>query len=96
MFLAPCKASSFNQQGDTDCRGIQTMDFMTIAETAGKWGLSKRRVQTLCTEGRIPGATRLGTMWAIPKNAEKPNDARIKSGNYVGVSAKYSKQRSEK
>jgi len=64
------------------------MDYLSIAETAKKWGLSKRRVQTLCTGGRIPGATRLGTMWAIPIDAEKPSDARVKSGNYIGFSAK--------
>ena len=67
------------------------MDFMSIAEAAEKWGLSKRRVQTLCSSGRIPGAARLGAMWAIPKDAEKPSDARIKNGNYIGYSAKYRK-----
>ncbi len=67
------------------------MEFMTLAETAEKWGLSNRRVQTLCAEGRIPGATRLGYMWVIPISAEKPKDARIKSGSYIGVSAKYRK-----
>ena len=29
-----------------------------------------RRVQTLCTEGRIDGAERLGHQWVIPINAE--------------------------
>ena len=67
---------------------VKIMDYLSIAETAKKWGLSKRRVQTLCTEGRIPGVTRLGTMWAIPVDAEKPSDARVKSGNYIGFSAK--------
>ena len=59
------------------------MDYVTLAEIAEKWGISNRRVQTLCSEGRIPGATRLGNMWVIPKSAEKPKDARIKSGNYI-------------
>ncbi len=67
------------------------MDFITLAETAEKWGISKRRVQTLCTECRIPGATRLGRIWVVPTDAEKPLDARVKSGNYIGVSAKYHK-----
>ena len=65
------------------------MDYITLAETAEKWGISNRRVQTLCSEGRIPGATRLGNMWVIPTSAQKPKDARIKSGNYIGMSAKY-------
>lgn len=68
------------------------MEYLSIAETAERWGLSKRRVQTICSSGRIPGVTRLGTMWAIPSTAAKPDDARVKSGNYIGVSAKHRKQ----
>ena len=56
---------------------------MTIAEAAKKWDLSVRRVQTLCSTGRIPGAERLGYCWAIPIDAEKPADARVKSGKYI-------------
>ena len=33
--------------------------------------------------GRIPGATKIGSYWAIPADAEKPNDQRIKSGKYI-------------
>ena len=60
------------------------MDFMTIKQASEKWGICTRRVQTLCTEGRIDGAERLGHQWVIPINAEKPKDARIKSGRYTG------------
>lgn len=59
------------------------MDYMTISEAAEKWGISRRRVHTLCSEGRIPGSGRLGSTWVIPKTAEKPKDARIKSGKYM-------------
>lgn len=59
------------------------MEYMSANEAAKKWGISSRRVHTLCTEGRIEGAARLGNAWAIPKNAEKPPDARIKSGKYI-------------
>ena len=64
------------------------MDFMTIKDAAEKWDLSKRRIQILCAEGRIRGAERLGYCWAIPKDAEKPADARIKSGKYIRSSKK--------
>jgi len=37
-----------------------------------------RRVQVLCEQGRIKGAVRLGWAWAIPKDAEKPDDLRVK------------------
>ena len=59
------------------------MEFMTVKETATKWGLSERRLQTICNEGMIPGVIKFGRSWAIPVNALKPVDIRIKSGNYV-------------
>lgn len=59
------------------------MEYMTIKEAAEKWNLSVRRVQTICSEGDIPGAMKFGTVWAIPIDAEKPTDRRIKSGKYI-------------
>lgn len=59
--------------------------YVTIQETAKKWGISERRVNVLCSEGRIEGAVKFGNTWAIPEKAEKPADARIKSGKYVKV-----------
>lgn len=52
------------------------MDYISIAEAAEKWGITRRRVQVLCAQGRIPGLTKFGKAWAIPKNAEKPIDRR--------------------
>lgn len=49
---------------------------MTAREAADKWGISQRRVAVLCSENRIENAARLGNMWIIPNNAEKPIDAR--------------------
>lgn len=57
--------------------------FMTLKETSKKWGIGARRINTLCVEGRIPGAQKLGNMWVIPVDAEKPIDERIKSGKYI-------------
>ena len=59
------------------------MDYMTIREASEKWGLSIRRVQTICNEGMVEGVVKFGREWAIPKDAEKPIDKRIKSGNYI-------------
>ena len=59
------------------------MEYLSIRQTSKLWGISIRRIQVLCTEDRIPGAVRIGYSWAIPKDAEKPVDARIKSGKYV-------------
>lgn len=54
------------------------MDALSVKEAAEKWGISERRVQKLCEEGRIPGVIRFGRSWAIPKDAEKPADGRYK------------------
>ena len=53
---------------------------MSAPQAAEKWGISERRVQILCSENRIPGVSKLGYMWLIPKNAEKPIDGRTKRG----------------
>ena len=53
------------------------MEYMTIQEAAALWSLSERRVQVLCSSGRIEGAAMFGRQWAIPANASKPVDARV-------------------
>mgnify|MGYP000813843404 CR=1 FL=1 len=60
-----------------------SMKFLSTFETAEKWGISHRRVSILCNQGRITGAQRAGSRWIIPENAEKPADARIRSGKYI-------------
>ncbi|MDR0886158.1 MAG: DNA-binding protein [Clostridiales Family XIII bacterium] len=45
-----------------------------------KWGLSPRQVQKLFETGRIKGSFRIGSVWAIPANAEKPIDRRTTAG----------------
>lgn len=57
--------------------------YMTLKEASEKWGISDRRINNLCLQNRIPGATKLGNMWAIPCDAEKPKDKRVKSGLYI-------------
>ncbi len=52
------------------------MEYLTTAEVAEKWGITRRRVTVLCDEGRIIGAVQKGNIWLIPQNAEKPIDGR--------------------
>ena len=59
------------------------MEYLSIRLVAEKWGLSARRINALCSEGRIEGATKIGSYWAVPADAEKPKDERIRSGKYV-------------
>lgn len=57
--------------------------YIKIQEAAKKWGISERRINTLCLEGRVQGAEKFGNAWAIPDDAEKPPDRRIKTGKYI-------------
>ena len=59
------------------------MEYLSISQVSEKWGVSVRRIQTLCVTGRIPGATKIGSYWAIPSDAEKHKDERIKTGRYI-------------
>lgn len=56
------------------------MEYMNITETAEKWGISPRRLQTLCANGKIEGAARFGKAWMIPRSTQKPVDGRTKEG----------------
>ena len=57
--------------------------YLKISEISKKWGIKERRINTLCLEGRIEGAVKFGNTGAIPENAEKPKDERIKTGKYI-------------
>lgn len=50
--------------------------YLSIREASGKWGISERRVNQYCAEGRIPGAAKIGNVWVIPAEAQKPGDPR--------------------
>ena len=52
------------------------MEHISARQTAEKWGVSLRRVQIYLQEGRIAGAVRVGRLWMIPADAEKPGDPR--------------------
>ena len=60
-------------------RSCEFMEYISAPQAAEKWGISERRVQILCSQNRISDASKLGYMWLIPKDAEKPVDGRIKN-----------------
>ena len=57
---------------------LMNVEFMTANQAAKKWDITQRRVQILCTKGRIDGVFKLGENWVIPANAQKPIDGRIR------------------
>ena len=56
------------------------MDYITIKEASKNWDISARQINFNCVAGRIPGAVKMGTVWLMPKDAEKPIDGRTKQG----------------
>ncbi len=54
------------------------MEYLSVAKTAEKWGISQRSVRNYCSEGRIPGAFLTGKTWNIPADAKKPSRAKRK------------------
>ena len=62
------------------------MPFMSTDEAAKKWGITPRRVQKYCSEGRICDAEKINGSWAIPVGAARPEDNR---------SIRYMKSRSD-
>lgn len=52
------------------------MELLTTTEMAERWHISRRRISTLCKEGRVDGAVLKGKTWLIPDNARKPDDPR--------------------
>ena len=59
------------------------MKYLSAKQISERWGISPRRIQILCREGRVPEAFIVGNTWAIPEDAEKPKDERSKSGKYI-------------
>lgn len=55
------------------------MKYLSVSETAKKWGLSERTVRNYCSEGKIPDAFLTGKTWNIPENAERPCRSNKKS-----------------
>jgi len=59
------------------------LDWITPQQAAEKWGIKDRRVQAMCTNGDIDGVVKLGRVWLIPKDAQKPKDGRINNRRVV-------------
>jgi len=55
------------------------IDWMTTKDAAALWGVTVRRIQSLCENGLLDCATKLGDIWIIPKGTPKPPDGRTKA-----------------
>ncbi len=59
--------------------------YVTIKAISKKWGISERRIRSLCHQGRIAGAVKVGRAWKIPIEAVKPADKRYKKANTIAI-----------
>ena len=48
------------------------MEYLSVRETAEKWGVSMTMIRRYCTQGRIPGAVCRDGVWRIPEDAIRP------------------------
>ena len=55
------------------------MKYLSVAQTAKKWGVSERTVRNYCAAGKIPDAFLTGKTWNIPETARRPERINKKS-----------------
>ena len=48
------------------------MNYLSVRETAEKWGVNISLVRRFCLQGRIPGAVQKKDGWCIPEDAVRP------------------------
>ena len=51
------------------------MKYLSVAETAKRWGIAERTVRNYCANGKIPDAFLTGKTWSIPDSAQRPDRA---------------------
>jgi Fic family protein len=49
------------------------MKYLSVAETAKRWGVAERTVRNYCANGKIPDAFLTGKTWNIPETAQRPD-----------------------
>lgn len=63
------------------------MEYIKVSQAALQWGISDRRVRTLCGEGKIDGVVKKGKGYLIPAQAAKPVDRRTRRGKSISSEA---------
>ena len=64
------------------------MHYISVAETAKKWGLTDRAVRKHCADGKIQGAFLTGKTWNVPEDAlppERKNARKFSDNNLLNV-----------
>lgn len=75
------------------------MKYLSVKQTAQKWGISPAMVRRYCIQGRIPKAVLEETGWKIPEKAKKPageNQTAVIEGNTHPLAKKLLRQKTKK
>lgn len=68
--------------------------YIKAKELSARWGVTPRRINQLCTEGKLPGAYKEGKFWMIPDDVGRPDCLRENRNLYVREdSAVYNRKR---
>ena len=59
-------------------------EYLSVTQFAKLHGLDTANIRKLIKHGRLPEATKIGSQWCIPADTPKPEDRRVKSGQYRG------------
>ena len=57
--------------------------YIKAKELSARWGVTPRRINQLCTEGKLPGAYKEGKFWMIPDDVDRPDCLRENRNLYV-------------
>ena len=79
IILFPC----YNMPTNLYVGGFSMIKSMSTKDAEKLWGISQRRIISLCQQGKIRGVVKNGRAWEIPLDAEKPMDGRFKTGAYA-------------
>lgn len=75
------------------------MKYLSVKQTAQKWGISPAMVRRYCAQGRIPKAVMEESGWKIPEKAKKPtgeNQAAVIEVNVHPLAKKLLRQKTKK
>lgn len=65
-----------------------TRDYLTVSQAAEAWGCARQQVQRYITEGRVPGAEKLGPIWLIPAGTPCPRKTTWRRGPKPGQASR--------
>lgn len=61
--------------------------YIKAKELSARWGVTPRRINQLCAEGKLVGAYKEGRFWMIPDDADRPDCLRENKSLYVSESS---------